>query len=108
MKLFKEWMEQRDQNNIKQTILALLGLDDDGLGVPLESFEGILTKLKPLGIWQTMPAEKQAAITSMVEKGIGTVGELIDKMTEMGDSVEKTGVLEPQGDEERSSLDMKP
>lgn len=106
---FRNWMEQRE-NNSKETILALLGLDDDGLGVPLEAFESkdILHKLEPLGFFQTLPAEKQSAIRSMIEKGIGTVGELIDKLEAKGNDVETSSMLPPQGEPEKQPRKPEP
>jgi hypothetical protein len=100
MKSFRMWIESREQN-IRDTILTLLGLDEDGLETPLESLkpENIISKLEPLGMWNNLPADKQNTIKAMIKNQLGTIGELIDKITSLGpNNLESPGVMPPQED----------
>ena len=96
MKTFKIWLENK-QNNIKDTVLQLLGLDEDGLETPLESLDTkeLYRKLIPLGIWRTMPSETQTVLITIIVKKIGTVGQLIDKMSSDSDTIESPAVMPP-------------
>ena len=87
MKTFKTWLEDR-QSNLKDTVLQLLGLDDEGLETPLESLnvETLATKLVSLGVWKTIPPEIQTALLTTIKNKVGTVGQLIDKMAERKDN----------------------
>lgn len=95
MKTFRVWLEDK-RNNIKDAVLQLLGLDEDGLETPLESLDvkELYRKLIPLGIWKTMSSETQNALMNIIDKKIGTVGQLIDKMNDNSDTIESP-VLPP-------------
>lgn len=98
MRTFKLWLETREQN-IRDTILNLLGLDDDGLETPLESLkpEHIISKLEPLGMWNNLPSDKQSVIKGMIKQQMGTVGELIDKIVDLGGAkIESPGIMPPR------------
>jgi hypothetical protein len=98
MKSFMMWLETKEKN-IRDTVLQLLGLDDDGLETPLANLNAdhMLSKLEPLGMWNSMPAGKKNEIHQMVKQQLGTVGELIDKICDLGDNeVETPGVMPPR------------
>lgn len=88
MRTFKNWLENK-QSNLQDTVLQLLGLDEDGLETPLESLDTkeLYKKLAPLGIWKTLSPENQNALFTIIDKGLGTVGQLIDKMGNNGESL---------------------
>jgi len=97
MKTFKIWLENKEQN-IKDTILQSLGLDDKGLETPLENLDAdhVLSKLEPLGMWNSMADGKKNEIHQIIKTQQGTIGELIDKICNLGDNVESPGVMPPR------------
>ena len=98
MKSFKIWFETKEKN-IRDTILQSLSLDkDSGIETPLENLNPthVLSILEPLGMWNSMPAGKKNEIHQMVKTQQGTIGELIDKICDLGDNeVETPGVMPP-------------
>lgn len=98
MKTFKIWLESKEKN-IRDTIVDLLGLDDDGLQIPLSSLNpnNVLSKLEPLGMWNSMPTGKKNEIEEMIKQQQGNVGDLIDKICDLGNNeIETPGILPPR------------
>lgn len=80
---FRIWLE----NKIRDTILALLGLDDDGVSVSLDSFDvdALIKKFEPLGFWQSLDADKKQKVTSLIRRKRGTIADLIDIISKTPD-----------------------
>jgi hypothetical protein len=98
MKTFKIWLESKEKN-IRDTIVDLLGLDDDGLQTPLSSLNpnNVLSKLEPLGMWNSIPTGKKNEIEEMIKQQQGNVGDLIDKICDLGNNeIETPGILPPR------------
>jgi hypothetical protein len=79
MKEFKLWIEDRDREEIKTTILALLGLDEEGLSVTLDAVNADkLRELQNLGRWTP---DQQISIRNLAKEGDKTVGDLIERLS---------------------------
>lgn len=81
---FRIWLENK---NIRDTILALLGLDDDGVSVSLDSFDvdALIKKFEPLGFWQSLDDDKKQKVTSLIRRKRGTIADLIDNISKTPD-----------------------
>jgi hypothetical protein len=81
---FRIWLE----NKIRDTILDLLGLDDDGVSVSLDSFDvdALIRKFEPLGFWQSLDADKKQKVTSLIRRKRGTIADLIDIISKTPDT----------------------
>ena len=58
MMSFRIWIENK---NIRDTVLSLFGLDEEGVSASLASFDpnALIDKFKPLGFWQSLPEDKK-------------------------------------------------
>jgi hypothetical protein len=85
MMSFRIWLENK---NIRDTILSLLGLDNDGVSVSLDSFDvdALIKKFEPLGFWQSLDADKKQKVTSLIRRKRGTIADLIDIISKAPDT----------------------
>lgn len=85
MMSFRIWLENK---NIRDTILSLLGLDNDGVSVSLDSFDvdALIKKFEPLGFWQSLDADKKQKVTSLIRRKRGTIADLIDIISKSPDT----------------------
>lgn len=102
MKPFLLWLEEEDKNNLKDALLHILHLDEDGLSTPLEAFDSseLLSQLDGLGEFKSLSAEKQNEIKTIINQQKGTVGDLVDAMTGMDTGSEESALQPPRGKEE--------
>lgn len=96
MKSFKIWLEAREED-VQDTLLSLLGLTRDDLETPLKLLDPseILSQLRPLGLWNTLPSYIQDALTTIIKDKIGNVRELIEKILDFANSKETTSGIRP-------------
>jgi hypothetical protein len=114
MKTFRIWLEERD--NIQDVILTKLGLDKNtGLGAPLKGFDHdtngdpfVIRQLEDLGEWKSLSPEKQAEARSMIARGEGTVGDLVNLLSSIDDTGEKLGIQPPEGGDEETPQQQPP
>lgn len=86
---FTTWLEyrQRGQGFYRSLVLGKLGLDRErGMDVPLESLERDLTirSLESLGEYDDLPDSVKGRISSRIESGAGTVGDIVRIMSGSG------------------------
>jgi hypothetical protein len=77
---FRVWFENK---NIRDTVLALLGLDEEGAANSLASFdpETLIKKFEPLGFWQSLTDDKKQEATSLIKSKRGTISDLIEVLS---------------------------
>jgi hypothetical protein len=82
---FRVWLENK---NIRDTVLSLLGLDQEGISASLASFdpETLIKKFEPLGFWQSLSDEKKQRATTLIKRKRGTISNLIDILSETPDT----------------------
>jgi hypothetical protein len=101
MKKFKIWLAERhNKEQIVDTITAHLGLDkQSGQSTPLDSFDPdtLSDKIKGLGFWNTLSAEKQNSIEAMIRDQRGTIADIVREIEEVDSGGGMQSLSPPQG-----------
>lgn len=78
---FKLWLEEKNREYYRDMILSKLDLDKDkGLSQSLNVWDSdkLLSKLSELGEYKSLPEDVQKAIEAKIKSGSGTIGDLIN------------------------------
>lgn len=78
---FKLWLEEKNREYYRDMILSKLDLDKDkGLSQSLNVWDSdkLLGKLSELGEYKSLPEDVQKSIEAKIKSGSGTIGDLIN------------------------------